>query len=306
MKFLCIILFSLLPIIARTQTNCTSSTFVCNTVNAIPLGIGTQDLNGSNQGCLSVEHNSRWYSITILTSGTLNFVINPNNNSNDFDFAVWSPNSSCGSLGSPIRCSFAANSGNTGLGNGATDNSETAFGDGWVKTLNVIAGQNYYILVDNYTTNLGFQLSFGGTSTLSCSMLPIELVSFDGINIGYVNQLHWITATETNNSGFDIERSIDGLNWSKIDFMVSIGNSTNMRYYIYDDKTFKNVINYYRLKQIDFNGDYTYSNIISIDNTRSCTIKVTKITNLLGQTVTESYSGTKIYFYENGVVERIN
>ena len=97
------------------------------------------------------------------------------------------------------------------------------------------------------------------------SILPVELVSFHGEIISKEIQLHWQTASEINNRGFDIEKSIDGKNWEVLDFVEGNGTTTALSNYYYTDEQPSLGLNYYRLKQIDFDEKYTYSDIISVD-----------------------------------------
>ena len=143
-----------------------SSTFICSNLgfNDISNGPGlnpTEGCGGAN--CVTGENYSNWYTFTAAATGVLTFTIDPNVNTEDFDFAVFGPNPTCGSLGTPVRCSYAANSSFTGLGNGAVDNSEDVAGNGWVAPLNVTAGQTYMLMVNNWTAGgAGFNILFGG------------------------------------------------------------------------------------------------------------------------------------------------
>jgi hypothetical protein len=90
--------------------------------------------------------------------------------------------------------------------------------------------------------------------------LPVELNSFSSVvNNNNVN-LKWITNTETNNSGFDIERKISDPNtsWSKIGFVKGNGTSTDSKSYSFNDNSLNTGKYMYRLKQTDFNGNYEY------------------------------------------------
>lgn len=100
----------------------------------------------------------------------------------------------------------------------------------------------------------------------SSAPLPIELVSFYGENKNEVNQLYWTTASETNNNYFDIEKSTDGKIFKKTGRVDGSGNSTQILNYSFEDILPGGGINYYRLKQTDFNGCFTYSKTISIQS----------------------------------------
>lgn len=92
--------------------------------------------------------------------------------------------------------------------------------------------------------------------------LPIELTKFD-VRLNQQNEvdIFWATATEINNDYFIVERSIDGKLFKEIAMVDGAGNSnTEINYYILDAQP-NYGINYYRLKQVDFNGTFTYSDI---------------------------------------------
>ncbi len=97
--------------------------------------------------------------------------------------------------------------------------------------------------------------------------IPVELTSFTAVinNDGVL--LNWNTSTETNNNGFEIEKSEEGNDFYMIGFVKGAGTSTESHSYSYTDKLVpgSNATIYYRLKQIDFNGKFTYSKVISLD-----------------------------------------
>lgn len=94
--------------------------------------------------------------------------------------------------------------------------------------------------------------------------LPVELISFTGTKINQGTALSWQTASEINNEGFAVERSQDGDHWTKIGFVRGNGNMTDVTDYDFFDTTPTIGTNYYRLKQIDFNGRVEYSNVVVI------------------------------------------
>ncbi|PWW29871.1 T9SS type B sorting domain-containing protein [Chryseobacterium sp. AG844] len=151
------------------QSDCGTAMAVCGNSDISYTPGGHGDIAEDLGGCLtSDEKYSVWYSFTIATGGTLTFEIIPNDQSDDYDFGVYGPDKSCSNLGTPIRCSYSGLSGNTGLNMTSTDLSETATGDKWVKYMDVLPGQTYYIIVNNHReTANGFKLSWGGTATLS-------------------------------------------------------------------------------------------------------------------------------------------
>ncbi|MBK6914244.1 MAG: T9SS type A sorting domain-containing protein [Ignavibacteriales bacterium] len=103
------------------------------------------------------------------------------------------------------------------------------------------------------------------TLASSNAPLPVELSLFSGRIIGGNIILNWETATEVRNYGFDVEKSIDGKNFSKFGFVQGNGNSNSTKYYSFEDNSPETGINYYRLKQIDTDGSFEYSKIISVN-----------------------------------------
>ena len=98
------------------------------------------------------------------------------------------------------------------------------------------------------------------------SSLPVELISFTVQKNGNNDvDLKWKTATESNNKGFDIQRSTDAVNWLSIGFVNGAGNSSMETSYQFTDKDAAAGKNYFRLLQIDFDGNKKYSSIANID-----------------------------------------
>lgn len=96
-------------------------------------------------------------------------------------------------------------------------------------------------------------------------IIPVELSSFTASVAGNDVQLSWITATETNNNGFEIERASSLLGWEKIGFVNGNGTTTETKSYSFIDNQVAAGVYSYRLKQIDFNGTFEYSNIVEVE-----------------------------------------
>lgn len=95
--------------------------------------------------------------------------------------------------------------------------------------------------------------------------IPVEMVSFNASVSGNSVNLTWKTATEINNKGFDVERKYDGETWNKIAFVAGKGTTTETMVYSYSDNNLKKGNISYRLKQIDFDGSFEYSNIVELE-----------------------------------------
>lgn len=90
---------------------------------------------------------------------------------------------------------------------------------------------------------------------------PVELTSFTSTVTNRDVTLNWSTATETNNSGFDIERSGGNNEWTKVGFVTGHGTVTVPQSYSFTDRGLASGVYNYRLKQIDFNGNFEYFNL---------------------------------------------
>ena len=113
----------------------------------------------------------------------------------------------------------------------------------------------------------GFSGFYIHANNVNNDPLPVTLVSFTAtaINNKYV-ELNWITASEINNAGFQVERSIDGTNYEILGWLDGHGNSTQTNAYQTIDMTaLPGVVYYYRLKQVDVDGRFAYSNIASAE-----------------------------------------
>ena len=96
-------------------------------------------------------------------------------------------------------------------------------------------------------------------------IIPVEFVSFNAVSDGNTISLTWSTATETNNYGFEVQRSINNLFYSIIGFVKGNGTTTENHDYSFRDKYTQQGVYNYRLKQIDFDGSFTYSDVIEVN-----------------------------------------
>ncbi len=96
--------------------------------------------------------------------------------------------------------------------------------------------------------------------------LPINLVSFNAESEGYQVLLTWETASETNNDFFTIEKSSDGVGFTELGKVSGAGNSSELLSYQYIDQYPFGGKSYYRLKQTDFDGEYSYSEVVVVQN----------------------------------------
>jgi hypothetical protein len=130
----------------------------------------------------------------------------------------------------------------------------------------------------------GFEIN--NLSSFDFTLLPIELTEWEAVNRGTYVHLSWITASETNNQLFNIQRSANGKDWTIINTTIGAGNSSNNIFYNEIDENPLSGISYYRLQQVDYNGQFSYSSIVAVG--------------------TNTYSDTKIKIYSNEGFNYIN
>lgn len=114
------------------------------------------------------------------------------------------------------------------------------------------------------TSSLEYFNSPDVISSNDCGALPIELLSFTAIAEHQKVILEWQTATEINNDFFEIQRSENGIAFESIGKLVGVGNSYSILKYDFIDNSPFVGTSYYRLRQVDFNGDYSLSPIKSV------------------------------------------
>jgi cytochrome c peroxidase len=121
--------------------------------------------------------------------------------------------------------------------------------------------------------------------------LPIELVSFKGQLKEDKAVLDWQTSSEINNDYFTIEKSLDGKQWDNIGQQRGGGNTKSIQNYAFNDFNIVDGVQYYRLKQTDFNKHFTYSKIISIRSNTLNAPKITVFPNPFTHQVTVNFDG---------------
>ena len=100
--------------------------------------------------------------------------------------------------------------------------------------------------------------------TWNISVIPVELTSFTVSAAGSDVQLSWSTATELNNSGFKIQRKSAGSDYVEIGFVPGFGTVSEPKSYSFTDNNLENGVYTYRLKQVDFDGTFTYSDAVDV------------------------------------------
>jgi predicted GH43/DUF377 family glycosyl hydrolase len=104
-----------------------------------------------------------------------------------------------------------------------------------------------------------------GLATSPFIPVPVEFISFTASSNGKEVILNWSTATEVNNYGFEVQRSTDHTDFFTVGFVNGFGTTTEQQNYSFTDKNLSNGKNYYRLKQVDYDGSFEYSNVIEVE-----------------------------------------
>ena len=129
--------------------------------------------------------------------------------------------------------------------------------------------------------------------------LPVTMGYFGGREIDRRNRIEWTTYSEHSSDYFTLETSTDGIYWFQIGNIIAAGNSIQQTSYFYDHQFTCLCYNYYRLKQVDFDGNYEYFGPISIDNSVYIK-KIARLTDLMGREIPMDSRGMVIEIYEDG------
>ncbi|WP_405251446.1 T9SS type B sorting domain-containing protein [Dokdonia sp. Asnod3-C12] len=180
-KTICLfLLFSSYVLFGQTSNDCLNSIQVCGSLQLgiEPAGIGFDEFslpNNTRPSCFFGLSDTIWLRFTFVSDGTFGFSLNPTNNIDDYDFAVYGPTDDCSLLGDAIRCSTtnpqaagvpAATGLSTAEPNGDVSEGPGADGDGFLSAIDVFAGQTYYVFINRAIGNESFDIITTGTAQL--------------------------------------------------------------------------------------------------------------------------------------------
>jgi hypothetical protein len=197
------------------------------------------------QLCATTLENTAWYTYYTLNSGNSTITIDnincDNGNGNNVNgFQIGFFKGTCNSL-TPISCSSGSGGTVTATASGLT------------------AMTRIYVAIDGYS---GSNCSYSVKASNSVP-LPVHLKSFNAGEYGEQNLLKWVTVSEDNNAGFEIERSFDGRSFNTIGRVDPLITQLEEKAYSYiDEYPLQN--SWYRLKQIDISGQFYYSQIVEV------------------------------------------
>ena len=146
-------------------------------------------------------------------------------------------------------------------------NSDVRFGD--YINIDFVGGNIVPVWTDERAGGFDMDIYTG----LIPPIVPVELLNFTSRIVNGKIILEWVTATELNNLGFEIQRSYDNNIFATVGFVEGKGNSTENQYYSFKDESIQGKL-YYRLKQVDFDGSYNYSNVIEVNGVSVSTLQL--------------------------------
>ncbi|MEM8906282.1 MAG: hypothetical protein AAGD05_00435, partial [Bacteroidota bacterium] len=177
----------------------------------------------------------------------------------------------------------------SGFVQGAFDNT-TFPGANWSVTINYPADIDAVDIevagCTDFSNCLTSGTLFSGFSNSAMGLLialPVELSTFDGIAQTKSIQLKWTTESESNNSHFEVERSIDSRSWTTLTSVKGQGTTFERQHYVFEDFQPVSGLNYYRLRQVDFDGQFEYSPtiVLRFKNTSSIALSPNPATDRL-------------------------
>lgn len=127
---------------------------------------------------------------------------------------------------------------------------------------NLPSAGNYFVVF--FTNDSYDEISNRVYFSVLTNPIPVSLFDFNAFRRGPVNELLWITASETNTAWFDVERSADGKQFERIGRVKASGNSRVTQKYLFNDESPLAGTNYYRLKMVDRDQKSEYSNIVTL------------------------------------------
>lgn len=149
----------------------------------------------------------------------------------------------------------------------------TPVSDSWMSLASLPPGEARlaaagFALNEEPYVGIGFvpsSVTFDDFWKLPSTQLPLQLVSFSATSQAGGNLLKWTTASETNNDYFTIERAADGINFSAVANIDGKGTCTTISDYSFFDNKCNTGLNYYRLRQTDFDGTCTWSKVVTVE-----------------------------------------
>lgn len=270
--------------------------------------------------CAGTLENTQWIHF-VPTAGTTNFQVQGSNidctgGNCAYQFGIFSSPSACGTL-TPEGCVSNGNSCGSGPDPSQTVTSPTGTTAAYLMAWSGVSQTGFLgtvsIASGTFTGSEHFYLVMDGNAGASCSYtlqginvapLPVELVSFFVKKMNNGNLVKFEVAAQLDNNYYELERSEDTQYWSSFAHINGAGTTSQQSQYSFLDTEFRNTINYYRLKQVDFNGNVHYSEMVAVNNTDT-EKAITACYDIQGKLVDVTTSGLVIIHYVDGTTQKV-
>lgn len=178
-----------------TNQDCLNAIPICQNVYSTTISYSGEgnfpnEIN-SGSSCLGTgELNDVWYTFTVQQSGNLNFLITPNNSSDDYDWSVFNlTNNNCSDIYTipslEVSCNYSATPGTTGPNGGSSLTSQNAGGTPYNAVVPVIAGQTYVVNVSNFSsTQYGYTIDFSASTAVIFDQIPPQMLTVSNPGCG--------------------------------------------------------------------------------------------------------------------------
>jgi len=198
------------------------------------------------------------------------------------------------------------NQNNVFFGNDITVYASSDAGNSWFEYSNGLPEAVFVYDLNILASNHKLRVATHGNGVYEADILvPVELISFNGNCENSKVTLNWSTATELNNHGFEIERSIDNIEFITRGFVKGSGTSSERHEYSFTEDALNGNI-HYRLKQIDYDGTYSYSKSIEINSVNANNFQLYQnYPNPFNPTTTIKYAVTKQEFISLKVYDEL-
>ena len=243
------------------------------------IGGGNVDLNGQGGNDFSIYNGGGVGSLKIRAIGTEGGQIASDGNFSVKTFANSAPIDSGNGLQNNLYIAYSLGT-RGAIQNGNTSNIGFKIGSnfGFITLTVNHNGQNasvarYLLTIPQYGTS-----NVGAASANDCTSLPVELSAFKAHSVRKGVELLWQTTSEIDNAGFEVERSENAKDFKTLAFIEGNGSSLEKQdYTFYDENLVAGQLYYYRLKQIDFNGNFEYSEVITatVETSDKTAVKLT-------------------------------
>ncbi len=256
-----------------TDVNATNGlSTTTNTVSSLAVlgGLGGTAANGKKIVFAFSMSNYSYFKITYSTQRT----------STGFSSQIWEYSADGGLNWTSITSISSGTTSGTIASNWSTSGVITVLPNGNGSGLGSVANALVRVTFNGASNSTGNNRLDNFQIIGSATALPVMLSSFNVHKVVKNNVINWSTASEQNNSGFNIERSTNGIDFENIGFVKSLspsGNSSNRLDYSFTDYNPIGLNQYYRLKQIDFDGTNKYSAIVLVTREAPSDLTITRV-----------------------------